>query len=364
MQTTLRLVPVPRVAWLLILLALVLALCSVILIVGSRSHPLPAPFGLARDGTLLYGSADGDIDAYDIATNTSRAVVAGPEQDSWPWFSRDGTRVKVERQTGVAGQIDLMIGNADGTDLRPVVKALTNATSMDWTADGSKVAIVGDIAGVHGAYIIDVAGTTPPTALDLGAIAIDDMEFRPDGREVVLTTTEGATHGLYAIHPDGTGLRPIATSKDEFIGEMLSADGTKVAYGSWNADEPNPGVLHVVDVDTGVVSTPAFDGAKTGTADESPMWSPDGTRLVFERYWGGYYHVAVAPSTGGHVIEIGPAHLVNTDGADKQFSPDGTDVIATYRDDGSTWILDAAGGPQKQLSASLKNGASWQRLGS
>jgi Tol biopolymer transport system component len=365
MQTTARLAPVPRLAWLaLVVLALALAFGAAILTVGSRSHQLPAPFGPARNGTLLYGSSDGDVYAYDVATGTSRAVVTGPAQDAWPWFSRDGTRIKLERQTGVSGQIDVMVGNADGSGLRPVVSALSNATSMDWTADGSTFAIVGDIAGVHGAYIVDADGSTPPRRLDAGAITIDAMEFRPDGRELVLTTTEGATHGLYAIHPDGTGLRPIATSKVEFGGEMLSPDGTKVAYTDWDPDRPVMGVLHVVDVDTGIDSIPQFDGERTGTADESPMWAPDSARLVFDRYWGGYYHVAVAPIAGGHVTEIGPAYIQSSHGDDKQFSPDGKDVIVTYQEDGATWLLDATGGAQKQLPASLMNGASWQRLGS
>ena len=42
MQTTLRLSPVPRVAWILVILALVIALgVAAVLVVGSRRHPVP-----------------------------------------------------------------------------------------------------------------------------------------------------------------------------------------------------------------------------------------------------------------------------------------------------------------------------------
>ena len=89
--------------------------------------------------------------------------------------------------------------------------------------------------------------------------------------------------------------------------------------------------------------------------------SPDGKQLVFLRYFGGYYHAAVAPATGGPVVLIGPAMLEGTDGAVAEFSPDGSKVIAFYHADNSTWMLDATGGLGERLPAGIDNGASWQR---
>ena len=60
-QTTLRFAPAPRIAWLLLVLALVAALGVAVLAIGSR-HRVPAPpFGLARNGPILYGGTDNDI---------------------------------------------------------------------------------------------------------------------------------------------------------------------------------------------------------------------------------------------------------------------------------------------------------------
>src|SRR4249920_359961 len=60
-HTTLRLAPVPRVARLLIVLALAIVAIG-IAIVAAGSLPRRAdPFGLARNGTLVYGATDGDI---------------------------------------------------------------------------------------------------------------------------------------------------------------------------------------------------------------------------------------------------------------------------------------------------------------
>src|SRR6187401_3424558 len=56
MQSTARLAPVPRMAWLLVILALVLAIGAMaVLAVGSRSRQPAPPFGLARNGSVVYG---------------------------------------------------------------------------------------------------------------------------------------------------------------------------------------------------------------------------------------------------------------------------------------------------------------------
>ncbi len=78
-QTTLRLVPVPRLAWLLVIVGLIAALGAAVLLVGSRSR-LPAPFGPAANGSIVYGTESGDILAYDPVTGTTSSIIAGHDE--------------------------------------------------------------------------------------------------------------------------------------------------------------------------------------------------------------------------------------------------------------------------------------------
>jgi dipeptidyl aminopeptidase/acylaminoacyl peptidase len=358
-QSTLHFAPVPRIAWLLVVLALVAVLGVAVLAVGSRSRQPAPPFGLARNGAILYGGTDGDIYSLDPTSGRSTAIVAGASNDRDPMFSRDGSRFVFIRDTSDAGRFDIMVANADGSGIQRVTGSLTALDWFDWSADGTRIVTNSAIDGKSSVEVVD-AQTGSTTTLDLGT-TVSSIEWRPDGRELVFHAGPPGVYGLYAVHPDGTGQRTIATAVTDFIAPTLSPDGTKVAYLNWDVNRANQGILQIVDVDTGQITTPAFDGPTTGVADEAPIWSPDSTRLAFERYWGGYFHIAVAPAAGGHVVETGPSGLVNTGGADHQFSPDGTKVFTTYKADGVTWILDAAGAPGTKQPPTVAGGT-WQRL--
>ena len=354
MQASLRLAPVPRVAWLLIVLALLVALGAMALAVGSRPRPAD-PFGLARNGAVAYG-ADGDIFAVDPATGASKAIVTGATIDAEPLFSRDGSRFVFVRDSDPGGRLSLMAANADGSAVRQLTEPLVNLDWFEWSPDGTRLAVISDLQAKRTLWILGLDGTALKI-LDVG-MRTGSVQWRPDGRELVFRGVTSGTYGLYAVGTDGTGLRAIAPatpSDTDWMDLALSPDGTKIAYARW----VDHGVIHVVDVDTGLDRTPVFDGT---TADLSVRWSPDGTRLVFQRYFGGYFHLVVAPATGGPVVLIGPAMLEGTGGANAEFSPDGTKLIARYEADGSTWILDATGGLGERVQADISALATWQRL--
>jgi hypothetical protein len=367
-QATLRLAPVPRIAWLLVVLALVLALVVAVLAVGARQHR-PAPlFGLARNGAILYGSyhaASGDNDVYtlDPATGATKPLLTGSTNDHDPSLSRDGTRFVFLRDStiddAVIGGYEpmLMVANADGSDVRTVTDALANLGWVEWSSDGARVAIAADIDSKPVLRIFTLDGSTAPRAIDIGGMAATFVQFRPGDQELVFRGTTGNVSGVYAMGIDGSRLRPILppTADSTLDHPALSPDGSKLAYQKWETDH---GVIHVIGVDAGVDRIPAFEGVP---GDLGPVWSPDGTRLAFERVAGGFYQIATALAFGGPVVDIGPAMPVLTGDAVYQFSPDGTKVIVFYPADRSTWMLDVAGGPGVQLPATA-GATSWQRL--
>ena len=82
--------------WVGLLAVLSIAVIGAVMIAGSRPR-LPAPFGLAANGIVAYGSG-GDIYTVDPETGSRRAIVTGPTDDHDPRFSLDGTKVAFLRR--------------------------------------------------------------------------------------------------------------------------------------------------------------------------------------------------------------------------------------------------------------------------
>ncbi|HEY7970912.1 MAG TPA: hypothetical protein VID95_13020 [Candidatus Limnocylindrales bacterium] len=369
-QTTLRLSPVPRVAWILVILALVIALgVAAVLVVGSRRHPLPPPFGPARNGLIVYGGSDHDIHALDLATGATTSLIAGTEGDHRPVLSPDGTKVVFFRDTKtidmVAGGYEpmLMVANVDGTEVRALTGALENGAALlrnvAWSSDGSKVAVSSGPGASPLLQVFTVDGSAKPVGIDVHGMTPEYLTFRPGDREIVFRGFNAVETRFYAVGADGRGLRTIVPP---FVGDgaSLSPDGTKLAYQTWDG---TLGIIHIVDVDTGVDTVPAFDPpASAGLADDKATWSPDGTRLVFVTYRGAQAQLSVAPAAGGRRVPIGPTMGTCSCQVWSDFSPDGSKVLVHYDADGSTWVLDPAGRTEGvQLPSHISDALSWQR---
>ena len=84
------------------------------------------------------------------------------------------------------------------------------------------------------------------------------------------------------------------------------------------------------------------------------MFSPDGKTFVVQRYAIDGYRLTVLSVDGqARAFPMGLAHPDMTDGAAVLFSPDGTKVLAMYKNDGTTSLLLLAaprGGDQMDLS--------------
>ena len=102
-----------RLIGLVALVVLALAVGATVLVASQRR--LPAPFGPAANGLIVYaaptdpswmGKSDyqrpqGDILTVDPVTGASSVLVGGPTVDGYPVVSLDGTRVAFVRETTV-----------------------------------------------------------------------------------------------------------------------------------------------------------------------------------------------------------------------------------------------------------------------
>ena len=352
--------PALRPLVILLLIALLIA-GGVLLYAGSQRTRLPAPFGPARNGLIVATNADQDITAIDPVTGSTTPLIAGPTKDIAPWFSRDGQRFMFVRLTG-RDVGAYWVANADGSGARQLVGAPVDW--FEWSDAGDRIVVVRLENDLRPASIVRVAdGTVQPLTVPQ---TIDHAFWRP-GHDQLLFTTQGNQGKLayFLVNADGTGQERIAgVSPDAVNDPQFSADGSQLVYATWGLGQGLQGRIHLLDIDNGVDRELMFEGS-AGTNELDPQFSPDGKSLLFERYItdppDGGYRLVIAPVDGGPATPIGPTHPTGTDGATTEFSPDGTQVLATYNDDGSTWLLDVDGSGERQLPV-LGGGTSWQRL--
>jgi hypothetical protein len=332
-----------------------LALLAATLLAGSRPK-LPPPFGPALTG-LTVRAEGGDIYLVDPVTKRRTIVTRGPEWDSYPVFSRDGTKLVFLRRTSEPAAYNaLFVANADGGGLRPLTEPLFQVSSGDWSGDGSYIALTSDVKGLPRITVVDLRSDSSKL-LDVGMPAESVSWLPPDSQEIVFRGVGDRQSAIWAVGPDGKGLRPL-TPRDGlpdlgYEDPVVSSDGRLLAYWSW--DNNIAQVVHVRDLVDG--STWAI--ANSGPFDDRtrPSFSPDGRRLLMYRslrdgpppdFNGVAQLVLAAPGGGQSSIPLGPEFpyidsavpdLVAT------FSTDGLHVILLNRGEHKLWTLPVDGRP-------------------
>jgi dipeptidyl aminopeptidase/acylaminoacyl peptidase len=133
------------------------------------------------------------------------------------------------------------------------------------------------------------------TAMDLFEIQLAaDPQIAPDGKQIVYVRhfndpmTDRRYSNLWIISSDGSGHRPLTTGNRSDDSPRWSPDGTRIAYLS---DVDGKAQLYVRWMDTGQT-------ARITNLEDPPAavaWSPDGTMLSFS---------ALVASKGAHIADL------------------------------------------------------------
>jgi len=371
--------PVARVPWravgLMAMLALILA-ASLAVYVGSQQQqaPLPAPFGLAENGVVAVVQ-DGDIVAVDQVTGEVTPLVTGPEDDSVPAFSPDGTKIAFQRTDG--NKTQLMVADADGSNLRAAMpEPLTFLPWWSFSPDGQNLLVAGLIDSrmqIFAQPIDAGARTVFDVPLPADTDRVEAPSYRPpDGREILVMAAPNSTgaRGVFAFDPATSELREIVappTDGTDLFGASWSTTGDQIIYGSYtpNASDPSPQGW-VVAANGG---EPHLINQASGRAPELPgAVSNDGSRMIVDPW-------DDDPVTGpaivlmagdGPRVEIqcgGPATPVCPDSW--IWAPDDSSLIGHKEEAGaadSYLIADPATGAVTEATILGKGAPTWQRL--
>jgi hypothetical protein len=189
----------------------------------------------------------------------------------------------------------------------------------------------------------------------------------PLGREIVFRgeqdTPTDPPPGIWAVHPDGTGLHELttrpATDPYDYQTPALAPDGSRLSYTSIVPAAR----IHIFDLRTGVDAIlPSPDGItdQGGTA----YFSPDGRLVGYVRgYPDNTFQFIVAPADGsGTGTPVGPRLREPMGDVNWTFTPDGSAVVVDYGNDQVVWLLPIDGSSGTVLGKGDASFADIQRL--
>lgn len=165
--------------------------------------------------------------------------------------------------------------------------------------------------------------------------AMLDEGYDQPWRDNLLAFTLADAWGLniYTMRADGTELTPLTSTPGRTIGPVWSPDGSRILFVS-NRDDPNPTVCE--QTPNGGFSRCNYelyvmnaDGSNVRrltdhpAADNHPTWSPDGSRIAFISTRDGLINIFVMNADGSDVTQLTYGQQLAQSPA---WSPDGTSI--------------------------------------
>ncbi|MBL7961791.1 PD40 domain-containing protein [bacterium] len=215
----------------------------------------------------------------------------------WPYFLPDGKHFLYHARTAVTGaqtESDaICLASLDGKVNRILVAASSNAAY----GAGHILFMRGStlVAQLFDADKLELRGDAAPVAEGvLNDAGFNLAVFSVSQNGILVYQKGSAQAGSRLVQCDETG-KEIKDIGDvtEFYTPRISPDGQKVAVGTFDAKSRNQDIW-VYEIGRGIRTRFTF----TMTIEFTPLWSPDGSRIVFSSDRNGYNQLYEKSATG------------------------------------------------------------------
>jgi Tol biopolymer transport system component len=264
-------------------------------------------------------------------------------------------QIAFTRFNPLLGDLQIYVVNPDGTGERLVQGPTDAGECPSWFPDGSLIATCGSSLGNGSTFINPDTGATRIVDPGYPGLFNPCTDPSPNG-ELLLCETfsdDGSQNGIHTVRTsDGGGLAQITSNPggDDVPGDW-SPNGNRIVFQRYNANGDSEG-LFVVNINgTGLKQITPADFLLSSVGS----WSPQGNEIVFSRRVTPDVHSTIwvvhADGTGLHEINVQPASACGGALTDPDaegchgttWSPDGKKIAFQRGNEISTVNVDGTG---------------------
>ena len=250
-------------------LILALALASVWL-------PQPAHVSGATNGLITYTHSGTSTQIYTMNPDGSNPQqITTPNDSLASVWSPDGT--KIAYMTAISGVYQIAVMNADGTGQTQLTNGANDSFFSVWSPDGSRMAYSCSDGSNMQLCVMNADSTDNVQITHMTRSFLVNSDWSINNR-IVYGCDDGTHEQICTINPDGTGNIQITNATNNYDSPKWSPDGNRIVF-------QDQGLLYVYRLAIMNADGSNIQHLTTTTTDvQYPDWSPDGTKIVYSNY--------------------------------------------------------------------------------
>jgi Tol biopolymer transport system component len=241
-----------------------------------------------RNGKIAFVHRDQNMQKIYVMNSdgTERTKLSDGYWDSWPVWSPDGTKIAFKRKPTKDSVTDLYVMNADGQNEKLLAHDVEFQDPPAWSPDGSKIAFASqrerdkscsicwssihviDADGCHEVQLTGVRFFSHPT-------------WSPDGKRIAFVDNGS----LLLMDANGSNQVVLLKIHQPYLvsSASWSPDGREILFFGFEAFNDESGISKSRATIRAISPVAGVSKARLVNYGEDPVWSPDGTKVVFNR---------------------------------------------------------------------------------
>jgi Tol biopolymer transport system component len=239
--------------------------------------------------------------------NLTNTPLRGEAAPSW---SPDGKHIAFESWSRRAEDHDvdaeIYVMNADGSGATRLTNNSTYDHAPAWSPDGERIAFVSGRNGSSEIYVMNADGSEQ-TNLTNNLADDTDPSWSPNGKRIAFMSGRDDNVEIYVMNADGSEQIRLTNNPAIDISPSWSPGGERIAFSSTRDGNFE---IYVMNADgsevTRLTDTSEYKRATWEPDDETPAWSPNGTRIAFssERDEAYEYEIYVVNADGSNPVNL------------------------------------------------------------